>query len=227
MLGAAAVSWVADAHLPAGDKHMKYCRMAIAVLLTIAAVAARAEERLPTIPPAQYTEEQKQAAAEFEAARKVPVFGPFEPLMHSPKVMSQARAMGDYLRFQSAIGNTLSELAILITAREWTQDYEWTVHYPIALKAGIRQEVADAIAVGRRPTAMSADEETVFNYASELLKNKQVSDATFERAKLRFATKGVVDMTGIVGYYTFLAMQLNAAQYPIPADGRKLPRMPR
>jgi 4-carboxymuconolactone decarboxylase len=147
--------------------------------------------------------------------------------MHSPKVMSQARAMGDYLRFQSAIGNTLSELAILITAREWTQDYEWTVHYPIALKAGIRQEVADAIAVGRRPTAMSADEETVFNYASELLKNKQVSDATFERAKSRFGTKGVVDMTGIVGYYTFLAMQLNAAQYPIPADGRKLPRMPR
>jgi 4-carboxymuconolactone decarboxylase len=101
------------------------------------------------------------------------------------------------------------------------------VHYPIALKAGIRQEVADAIAVGRRPTAMSADEETVFNYASELLKNKQVSDATFERAKSRFGTKGVVDMTGIVGYYTFLAMQLNAAQYPIPADGRKLPRMPR
>jgi 4-carboxymuconolactone decarboxylase len=141
--------------------------------------------------------------------------------------MSQARAMGDYLRFQSAIGNTLSELAILITAREWTQDYEWTVHYPIALKAGIRQELADAVAVGRRPTSMNADEETVFDFAHELLKNKQVSDATFERAKSRFGTKGVVDMTGIVGYYTFLAMQLNAAEYPIPADGRKLPRMPR
>src|ERR1022692_2228907 len=217
----------ADEHVPAGDETMKIRCMAIAGLLTLTAVGARTEERLPTIPPLQYTEEQKQAAAEFEAARKVPVFGPFEPLMHSPKVMSQARAMGDYLRFQSAIGNTRSELAILITAREWTQDYEWTVHYPIALKAGIRQEVADAIAVGRRPTAMSADEETVFNYASELLKNKQVSDATFERAKSRFGTKGVVDMTGIVGYYTFLAMQLNAAQYPIPADGRKLPRMPR
>src|ERR1039457_75332 len=161
MLGAAAVSWVADAHLPAGDKHMKYCRMAIAVLLTIAAVAARAEERLPTIPPAQYTEEQKQAAADFEAARKVPVFGPFEPLMYSPQVMSQARAMGDYLRYKSAIGNTLSELTILITAREWTQDYEWAVHYPIALKAGIRKEVADDIAVGRRPTAMRSEERRV------------------------------------------------------------------
>jgi 4-carboxymuconolactone decarboxylase len=203
---------------------MKFCRIAIAVLCFTGAVVARAEERLPTIPPAQYTEEQKQAAAEFEAARKVPVFGPFEPLMYSPKVMSQARAMGDYLRYKSAIGNTLSELVILITAREWTQDYEWSVHYPIALKAGIRKEVADDIAAGRRPTAMSFDEETVFDFTSELLRNKQVSDATFERAKSHLGMKGVVDMTGIVGYYTFLAMQLNVAQYPVATDGKKLSR---
>jgi 4-carboxymuconolactone decarboxylase len=206
---------------------MKHCRMATAVLFTMTAVAARAEERLPTIPPAQYSEEQKQAAADFEAARKAPVFGPFEPMMYSPQVMSQARAMGDYLRYKSAIGNTLSELAILITAHGWAQDYEWAVHYPIALKAGIRKEVADDIAVGRRPTAMSQDEETVFDFTSELLRNKQVSDATFERAKSRFGTKGVVDMTGIVGYYTFLAMQLNVAQYQVATDGKKLPRTPR
>jgi 4-carboxymuconolactone decarboxylase len=188
--------------------------------------SARAEERLPTIAPAQYSAEQKQAAADFEAARKIPVFGPFEPLMYSPAVMSQARAMGDYLRYKSAIGNTLSELAILLTAREWTQDYEWSVHYPIALKAGIRPEVADAIADGRRPGALSADEEIVYDYAMELLKNKQVSNATFERAKVRFGAKGVVDMTGIVGYYTLLAMQLNVAQYPPAKGAKKLPRMP-
>jgi 4-carboxymuconolactone decarboxylase len=188
-------------------------------------VSAQAEDRLPTIPPAQYSPEQKQAAAEFEAARKVPVFGPFEPLMYSPAVMSQARAMGDYLRYKSAIGNTLSELAILLTAREWTQDYEWSVHYPIALKAGIRQDIADAIAAGRRPAALSADEAIVYDYAMDLLKNKQVSNLNFERAKTRFGAKGVVDMTGIVGYYTFLAMQLNAAQYPSAKDAKKLPRM--
>jgi 4-carboxymuconolactone decarboxylase len=206
---------------------MKQCRMAIAFLLTIVVVAARAEERLPTIPPARYSEEQKQAAADFEAARKVPVFGPFEPMMYSPQVMSQARAMGDYLRYKSAIGNTLSELAILITAHEWTQDYEWAVHYPIALKAGIRKEVADDIAAGRRPNAMEPDERTVYDFTSELLENKQVSDATFERARSRFGTKGVVDMTGIVGYYTFLAMQLNVAQYDVATVGKKLPRTPR
>jgi 4-carboxymuconolactone decarboxylase len=196
------------------------------VCFALIGYSAQAEERLPTIPPAQYSAEQKQAAADFEAARKVPVFGPFEPLMYSPAVMSQARAMGDYLRYKSAIGNTLSELAILLTAREWTQDYEWSVHYPIALKAGIRPEIADAIAAGRRPMALSADEEIVYDYAMELLKNKQVSNATFERAKVRFGARGVVDMTGIVGYYSFLGMQLNVAQYPLPKDAKKLPRIP-
>jgi 4-carboxymuconolactone decarboxylase len=202
-------------------------RLALATCSLAFASAAFAEGRLPTIPPAQYTPEQKQAAADFEEARKVPVFGPFEPLMHSPQVMSQARAMGDYLRYKSAVGNTLSELAILVTAREWSQDYEWHVHQPIALKAGIRKEVVDAIADGRRPAGMTADEEIVYDFSMELLRNKQVSDATFERAKARFGTRGAVDLTGIVGYYTFLAMQLNAAQYPIPKEGNRLPRMPR
>jgi len=201
------------------------CGFAIAILTTIVAFAAHSEERLPTIPPAQYTEEQHRAAAAFEATRKVPVFGPFEPLMYSPKLMSQARAMGDYLRYKSALGNRLSELAILITARAWTQDYEWSVHYPIALKAGIRKTLADDIAAGRRPATMSPGEEIVFDFASELLANRKVSDATFQRAKLHLGAKGVVDMTGIVGYYTLLAMQLNVAQYPTAVNAKKLPRV--
>jgi 4-carboxymuconolactone decarboxylase len=205
---------------------MKFRRLTQAAVWLFMGFTAQAAERLPTIPPGQYSEEQKQAAADFETARKVAVFGPFEPLMYSPAVMTQARAMGDYLRYKSALGNTLSELAILLTARAWTQDYEWSVHYPIALKAGIRAEVADAIAEGRRPAGMSADEEIVYDYAMELLTNKQVSNSTFDRAKSRFGAKGVVDMTGIVGYYAFLAMQLNAAQYPLPKDAKKLPRMP-
>ena len=196
------------------------------VVLVLGGLPARAEDRLPTIAPAQYNDEQKQAAAEFLTARKVPVFGPFEPLMHSPQVMSQARSMGDYLRYKSALGNTLSELVILVTAREWTQDYEWYVHHPIALKAGIKPEVADAIAEGRRPAGMSEDEEIVYDYTTELARTKQVSSKTFERAKARFGAKGVVDLTGIAGYYTLLAMQLNAAQYQIPKDGKKLPRLP-
>jgi len=193
----------------------------------LAAGPAAAQERLPTIPPASYSAEQKQAAADFEAARKVPVFGPFEPLMYSPEVMSQARAMGDYLRYKSAIGTTLSELAILVTAREWSQDYEWYVHHPIALKAGIKPALADAIADGRRPEGMSQDEEIVYEFSTELHRTKRVSDRTYARAEARFGKRGVVDLTGINAYYTLLAMQLNMAQYDIPKDGQKLPRFPR
>ncbi|HEY8710972.1 MAG TPA: carboxymuconolactone decarboxylase family protein, partial [Burkholderiaceae bacterium] len=183
-------------------------------------------ERLPTIPPAQYTDEQKHAAEEFVAARKVPVFGPFEPLMHSPQVMSQARSMGDYLRYHSAIGNTLIELAILVTAREWSQDYEWYVHQPIALKVGIKPEIVAAIADGRRPAGMSDDEEIVYDFSTELHRNKRVSDLTFERAEKRFGKKGIVDLTGINAYYALLAMQLNVAQYALPQGGKKMVRFP-
>jgi len=189
-------------------------------------VQVHAEDRLPTIPPAAYSPEQSQASADFEAARQGPVFGPFEPLMHSPQVMTLSRSMGDYLRYKSAIGNTMSELVILIVAREWTQDFEWWFHYPLALKSGISKEVADAIAEGRRPVGMSADEDMIYSYTTELTKNKQVSDVTFERVKARFGTKGVVDLTGIAGYYTFLAMQLNSAQYKLPSGQVGLKRLP-
>lgn len=187
---------------------------------------ALAETRLPTIPPAQYTAEQKQAAEAFLAARKTPVFGPFEPLMYSPEVMSLARSMGDYLRYKSGIGNTLSELVILVTARAWSQDYEWHVHAPIAAKAGIKPEIIDAIRDGRRPAGMSDDEAIVYDFSTELHQNKQVSDATFARAEARFGKPAVVDLIGISGYYTFLAMQLNAARYEGPAGGATLPRFP-
>ena len=197
-----------------------------AILLAAPALSALAQERLPIIPPAQYSDEQKQAAADFLEARKVPVFGPFEPLMHSPQVMSQARSMGDYLRYKSAVGNTLSELAILVTAREWAQDYEWHVHYPIALKAGIKKEIADAVADGRRPVGMSDDEDIVYDFSTELHRNHRVSDATYARAEKRFGKKGIVDLTGINAYYTLLAMQMNVARYQVPKEGLKLSRFP-
>ncbi|MFZ6861467.1 carboxymuconolactone decarboxylase family protein [Undibacterium sp. Ji67W] len=198
--------------------------LASVISITTCAYAA---DRLPTIAPENYSTEQKQAAQDFEANRKVPVFGPFEPLMHSPQVMTLARSMGDYLRYKSAIGNTLSELAILITARQWTQDYEWYVHQPIALKAGLKKEIVDAIADGRRPVAMSDDEDMVYDFCIELQHNKRVSEPTFKRVENRFGKKGTVDLTGIVAYYTLLAMELNVAEYQIPADGKKLERFPK
>ena len=182
--------------------------------------------RLPTIPPDQYDAEQEQAADAFRALRGADVFGPFEALMHSPRLMTLAQAVGEYLRYHSGIGATLSELVILITARNWSQDYEWHVHSPVAEKAGIKAEIIAAIRDGRRPVGMSEDETLVYEFTTELQRDKRVSDATWARAEQRFGKPALVEMTGISGYYTFLAMQLNAAQYELPPGGIKLPRFP-
>src|SRR5476649_59072 len=203
-------------------------RLTAAVLVSALVLTgpARAQSRLPDIPPAQYDADQKKAAEDFQAARKAPLSGPFQTMMYSPEVMSRARAMGDYLRFNLAIGNTLSELVILITARAWTQGYEWAAHQPIALKAGISREVVDAIAEGRHPGGMSAGEEIVYDFTTELQTNKSVSDVTYAKAEKRFGKKGAVDIAGISGYYTFLALQLNMARQPVSAGAPSLPRFP-
>ena len=188
---------------------------------------ALAQTRLPDVPPAQYTTDQKKAAEEFEAARKAPLSGPFQTMMYSPEVMSRARAMGDYLRFHSAIGNTLSELVILITARAWSQGYEWSAHQPLALKGGISKDIVDAVADGRRPTAMSDDAAMVYDFTIELQNNKGgVSDTTYGKVEKRFGKKGAVDIAGISGYYTFLALQLNMARQPVPAGAPPIRNFP-
>jgi 4-carboxymuconolactone decarboxylase len=188
--------------------------------------AASAQDRMPPISPEKYDAAQKKAAEEFQAARKGPVFGPFSVLIRSPELMTANRTMGDYLRLKPSIGTKLSELIIIVTAREWTQDYEWYLHAPIALKQGITQEIIDAIADGRRPSGMSVDQEICYDFTIELDRNKRVSDATYDRAVKRFGEQGVLDIAGINGYYTGLAMVMNTTRMPIPADGKPLRRFP-
>jgi 4-carboxymuconolactone decarboxylase len=195
-------------------------------LVMTMATHASAADRLPTISPDAYTPEQKAAADSFLATRKTPVFGPFEPLMHSPDLMTLSRQMGDYLRYKSSIGNTLSEFVIIVTAREWTQDYEWQLHAGIAAKQGIMAETIAAIADGRRPDKLTDDEAILYAFVTELHHTRRVSDTTYDRTVARFGTRGVADILGITGYYTYLAMVLNVAHTPIPADAKPLPRLP-
>ena len=171
---------------------------------------------MPEIPVDKMTEAQKKAAEEFAAGRGVPVFGPFIPLLRSPEVMLRAKAMGDYLRYKSVLPPKLNEFAILITARQWTQQYEWAVHYPIAIKAGLSADIAKAVLEGRRPQSMPEDEEIIYEFCTELHRNQSVSDASYARALARFGEQGVIDLVGVNGYYTFLAMVLNTARTPVP-----------
>src|SRR5438552_9636053 len=182
----------------------------------VTADMAHAQDRLPPIPPDKMTAEQKKAVDEFVSARNAPLSGPFIPMLRSPEVMTRARAMGDYLRFKSALPPRLSEFVILMTARQWTQQYEWNAHYQLAVKAGLSPEIARAIAEGRRPEHMAEDEETLYNLCAELHQNHSVSDATYGRALSKFGEQGIVDTVGLVGYYTLLAMVLNTARTPLP-----------
>ncbi len=192
----------------------------LVMLMAVAAGEAMAQDRMPEIPPEKMTPAQKKAAEEFQAERKTGVFGPFVPLLRSPEVMQRARAMGDYLRFRSVLPPKLNEFVILITARQWTQQYEWDVHYPIAIKAGLKPEIAKAVAEGRRPAGMAEDEETVYEFCIELHRNQSVSDATYARALAKFGEQGVMDMVCVNGYYTFLAMVLNVARTPLPKGSK-------
>jgi 4-carboxymuconolactone decarboxylase len=184
----------------------------------LAAQKSHAQDRMPPIPADRLTETQKKAAEAFAEGRGYQIRGPFVPLIRSPEVMLRAKAMGDHLRFKSSLGPRLNEMVILITAREWTQQYEWNAHHPEAMKAGLRREIADAIADGRRPNGMAEDEEIAYDLATEILRLKRVSDATYQRAVARFGELGVIDLLGVVGYYNFLAIVMNATRTALPEN---------
>ena len=176
-----------------------------------------AQDRMPPIAADKLTDAQKKAAETFAEGRGYAVRGPFVPLIRSPEVMLRAKAMGDYLRFKSTIPPRLSEMVILIVSREWTQQYEWVAHHDIAIKAGLSPAIADSIADGSRPAAMSAEEEAAYDLSIEIQRTKRVSDATYAKAIVKFGEQGVIDLLGINGYYTLLAMTMNATRTGLPA----------
>jgi 4-carboxymuconolactone decarboxylase len=198
-----------------------------AMLCSILVVAPPAftQDRLPPIPADQTTPAQQQAIADFRAARKAELTGPFIPLLRSPELMTRTRALGDYLRYQTRLGPRHSEFVILMAARRWSQQYEWAVHYPIAIKAGVTPEVVKAIAERRRPAGMTGEEATLYDFCDELMGTQAVGDAAYARMVASFGEQGVVDTVGIVGYYTMLAMVLNTARTPAPSNGA--PVLPR
>jgi 4-carboxymuconolactone decarboxylase len=182
-------------------------------------------DRMPELPADALTDAQKDAAAAFEAERGVPVFGPFTPLLRSPEMMQCASRMGLYLRYNSVLPLRISEFTILIVAREWSQQVEWHIHHPIALKAGVAPETAQALAEGRRPATMSPDETLAYDFSMELQRFKAVSDPTYAAVVARFGEQGAIDLTGINGYYALLAMTMNVARTALP-EGAPRPLAP-
>ena len=175
-------------------------------------------ERMLPIQPDKWTAEQQQAAEEFQAGRGHAVSGPFAVMLRSPEVMLRAKAMGDYLRFRNVLPKRVSEMVILVTARQWTQQFEWSHHYKYAMEAGLPEDTADAIADGRRPERMAEDEAAAYDFSIELHTTRRVSDATYARALSHFGENGIIDLIGLNGYYTFNAMMMNVARTPVDMD---------
>ena len=166
----------------------------------------------------EMTAAQKTMIDHLLAGPRAGANGPFNVLLRSPEIGDLAQQFGASTRFQSSLPQKLYELAILVTARHWTSQYEWQAHHRSALQAGLSPAIADAIAEGKRPASMQKDEEAIYNFSSELLNTKQVSDATYAAAKNAFGERGIVDVIAVIGWYNTVSMLLNVDRYPV-ADG--------
>ncbi|MCA0241500.1 MAG: carboxymuconolactone decarboxylase family protein [Proteobacteria bacterium] len=186
------------------------------------------EDRLPPLPESQWSEQQRAEARAVIDGPRGALVSPFVPLLRSPELMGHAQRMGEYLRYRSAIGLRLSELAILVTARHWSQPVEWAIHAPIAAREGIAPEAIAAIAEGRDPAPLRDDEQLVHDFCTELHRAQSISDPTWARAVARWGEQGVIDLIAINGYYALLSMVMNAARTAVPASSAPpLPPLPR
>jgi len=165
--------------------------------------------------PAQKTMMEHLLAGERRGAG-----GPFNVLLRSPEMGDLAQQFGASMRFHSSLPKKLNEMAIIITARHWTAQYEWTAHRKAAAEAGLSESIIQAIAAGKRPSSMDPAETVVYNFGNELLNSKQVSDPLFKAAVEKFGERGVVDLIGVMGYYQLVSMLLNVDRYPL-APGEK------
>jgi 4-carboxymuconolactone decarboxylase len=165
----------------------------------------------------QMTPAQKTLTDHLLSGERAGMNGPFNVLLRSPEMGDAVQALGAQVRFHSSLPPKLNEFAIILTGRFWNAQYEWYAHKRLALQAGLNPGIVDALAAGRRPTGMQADEETLYNFVTELLRTRQVSDATFQAARDRLGERSVVDLISVVGYYGLVSMVLNVDRYPLPA----------
>lgn len=191
------------------------------LLLTSSAVA----DRLPPIPADQLTPEQKAVVDAIISGPRKSIAGPFNVWLRSPALADPLQKVGTYVRFQSSLPTRLNEFAILITGREWTSDFEWAYHYPLAIAAGLEKSIAADLAEGKTPAGMDSDETLVYNFSTELHRRKSVSDETYKATLTRFGERGVTDLIAVNGYYDIVCMTLNVAEVPRPA-GAEAPPLP-
>ncbi len=190
--------------------------MGLLAVSWLEAVNVAAQDRMPPIPADKMTEAQKKAAADYKELRGANLTGPpWSVILRVPDLVVPSVEMRLHNQKNSALSPKLTEFAILIAARHWTNNYEWAPHSAAAAKDGLSQGTIAAIAEGRRPDQMEEDEAIIYELCTELLHNQSVSDPTYARALAKFGEPGIIEAASLEGYYTYLSMIMNTARSPL------------
>lgn len=173
-------------------------------------------ERLPLPPMEALNAAQRAAAEALIAGPRKGVKGPFIPLLRSPALLDGLAATGATLRFNSVLPRRVTEFVTLVVARHTTNQFEWSIHHALAQDAGTAREALDDLAQGRRPRALSDDEDAAWQFTREVLEHHGVSDATYADACHRWGEQGVVELSALIGYFTCVCWVMNVARTPAP-----------
>lgn len=172
--------------------------------------------RLSDIPVENMSADQRRIYDAIIAGPRGVVPGPLRVWLNSPEIAERAQALGAFCRYGTVLPARLSELAIIMIGAFWKAGYEWAVHAPIAVKAGLDADTVEAIRKGEHPTLDKADEAAVYEFAQELLNNRRVSEATYRKAEAELGSRALVDLVGILGYYGLISMTIVAFDVPLP-----------
>ena len=172
--------------------------------------------RLPDLVPEQLTPEQRRVHDAILSGPRGVVQGPLRVWLNSPELADRSQALGAFCRYGTTLPPRLSELAIVTTGAYWKAGFEWAVHAPIALEAGLDPQAVEAIRKGEPPQLDRADEAALYAFARELLHNRKVSEATYQRAEAELGGRALVDLVGILGYYGLISMTIVAFEVPVP-----------
>jgi len=189
--------------------------------------AAQAQERFSELRLDQLTPEQQKMATMLATPPRTSQIntGPFNAFARSPSLGILLLQVSNYVRFNTSLPPRLSEFAIMIAARQWSQPYEWRAHYPLAIKGGLDRQILVDLGAGARPQNMKEDETALYELCTELYRDKDVSDATFKAALAKFGERGIMDVIGIIGYYDLVSMAL-IVQKATGKPGDEAPLLP-
>lgn len=174
------------------------------------------DRRFPQLTPEQLSAEQKPLGDQIMKVSSVGLGGPYNPLLRSPVLGQRMFDLLYYLRWNTSVPLRLNEFAIIIVGRQWRSQVEWFAHAPLAIKAGLAPEVVADLKANKRPANMKPDEEIVYDFVTELIERKTVSDATYKRARAAMSEQQVVDLTMVAGTYVSVAMLLAMAEETVP-----------